>query len=174
MVPYGKHCWEAPSMILRQSIPSMNLGSSASSLEGDGSCCSQLPWSWLYCWRLISKCQSCTIVVMHNFKCFLWLMSLLARLLIAKMFLFFTSPLLFGHLRLQFPSIFSRIQRELETVFGCNTGLFKARKIHCHFTESFWLYFSYCLNVAVMCVYASVSLHRHFVKILKLYFFMTH
>lgn len=37
-------------------------------------------------------------------------------------------------------------------MFGCNTGLIKARKVHCHFTEIFWLYFSYCLNVAVMCL----------------------
>lgn len=106
-------------------------------------------------------------MVTCSFKCFLWLMTSLAWLLIAKTFLISTFPLPFGHLRLWFPSIFSRIQRELETVFGCNTGLFQARKVHCHFTESFWLYFSYCLNVAVTCVYASVSLHRHFCQNIK-------
>lgn len=103
--------------------------------------------------------------VVYNFKCFLQSASLAGNYLPSKMFLIST-PLL-GHFGLWFPSVFSRVQRKLETMFGCNTGLIKARKVHCHFTEIFWLYFSYCLNVAVMCVYASVSLHRHFCQNIK-------
>lgn len=80
---------------------------------------------------------------MYNFKCFLQLTSLLGRSFPAKMFLIST-PLL-GHFGLWFPSVFSRVQRELETMFGCNTGL-KLEK----YTVTLLKFSDYTFHIALM------------------------
>lgn len=60
---------------------------------------------------------------------------------------------------------FSRMLGNLGDLIKKITSYVKARNLHCHFDWDFWVYFPYCLNVAVMCL--CICFAQTFCQILK-------